>query len=256
MSLIEVVKAGRLAGLTAEQWRAADLDARDAEGWTALHWASILNDQSAAVKLMGEGADHALHDEKRLTALDHCILNGHDELAIGLMELGIDLLASDGGFSYAHRCASVGSAAVLRRLFTLVAAHNLVALRDRNGTGRTPLHWAAQCGDPQTIQILLEGGAEIDSLADDFTPLHIATGAGNYEAVRILLSRGAGVNEPCPAWEDGTALHSACAWGRAKLARILLRNGANTSALDTNGKSPLDYTKSSQIAALIKNYTG
>jgi len=61
--------------------------------------------------------------------------------------------------------------------------------------GMTPLHWAADRGATDRIQVLLDNGAPINARDDNGeTPLHLAVIAGHIEAVELLLSRGADQN--------------------------------------------------------------
>jgi len=56
--------------------------------------------------------------------------------------------------------------------------------------GMTPLHWAADRGVTDRIQVLLDNGAPINARDDNGeTPLHLAVIAGHVGAVELLLSR-------------------------------------------------------------------
>lgn len=60
----------------------------------------------------------------------------------------------------------------------------------RDHTGRTPLHLAAQCSNPEVLECLVENGARIVArLVDGMTALHIACARGNVDMVTILLER-------------------------------------------------------------------
>ena len=63
----------------------------------------------------------------------------------------------------------------------------------RNLEFKTALHEAAQTGHHEAVRLLLESGAEVDSLKRaDWTPLMLAaTKAGNVKAVEELLEAGA-----------------------------------------------------------------
>ena len=57
---------------------------------------------------------------------------------------------------------------------------------------RTPLYEAAINNDTYTMQLLLDGGADINKRDDlNQTPLHVAVYKNSISAVRLLLSRGA-----------------------------------------------------------------
>ena len=82
----------------------------------------------------------------------------------------------------------------------------------RNGSGKTPLCWAASRGFTSTVQVLIgEGGADVDKPASvgcrSFTPLHYAAEKGHTAAVEVLLSHGA--NLDAPDRSGWTPLHTA-----------------------------------------------
>jgi ankyrin repeat protein len=62
-------------------------------------------------------------------------------------------------------------------------------------TGTTPLMFAAQSGDPRTVTMLVEGGAEINARerAMEQTPLMFAAAYNRVEVVKLLLARGADI---------------------------------------------------------------
>ncbi|KAL6692003.1 hypothetical protein J3F84DRAFT_403077 [Trichoderma pleuroticola] len=60
------------------------------------------------------------------------------------------------------------------------------------GTGRTPLSWAAKNGHATVVKLLLEQGAEIDSKDNEGqTPLSMAAENGHEIVARLLLEKGA-----------------------------------------------------------------
>lgn len=74
--------------------------------------------------------------------------------------------------------------------------------------GRTCLHLAAQAGQPDSLDFLLDMGAKeyIEVLSNDgFTPLHLAVKANKSKCVRILLDAGASV---CRETADGSNVYS------------------------------------------------
>lgn len=58
--------------------------------------------------------------------------------------------------------------------------------------GLLPIHWAADRGHVAILRLLVEEGADINSLdLEEQTPLHYASCCGHVEAVKYLLSIGA-----------------------------------------------------------------
>ncbi|KAL8943907.1 MAG: hypothetical protein Q9216_000801 [Gyalolechia sp. 2 TL-2023] len=67
---------------------------------------------------------------------------------------------------------------------------NADSVNQRDHTGRTPLHLAAQSSTPEILKCLIDNGARIVSrLVDGLTALHIASARGSTEMVTILLER-------------------------------------------------------------------
>ena len=65
---------------------------------------------------------------------------------------------------------------------------------------RTPLHYATAHVQPQAISMLVEAGANLESVdSKDNTPLHYAAGYGRVNECRLLLNLGAN-----PAAKNGT----------------------------------------------------
>jgi len=104
--------------------------------------------------------------------------------------------------------------------------------------GRTPLHYAVECGQTDIVCLLLDHGAHAHSqAASGDTPFHAASRLGDVEVVKALLARGA------YAWFAGacgkTPLHVAAESGTSAVVKELLYNGADVTARDAGGMRPL-----------------
>eukprot|EP00435_Cladocopium_sp_Y103_P003510 s1617_g1.t1 len=90
------------------------------------------------------------------------------------------------------------------------------------------LRAAAENGDVELVEMLLEGGAEAnpDDCPNNWTPLHAAVESHRSEVVPLLLQAAADPN--IPRLEDGwTPLHFAARSGDLKIARCLMAAGGN-----------------------------
>ena len=81
-------------------------------------------------------------------------------------------------------------------------------------------------GDTQKATLLLDYGAAIDAIDDEYqsTPLGYACHWGQSEMVRLLISRGADVMKAGKAW--ATPLAWASKKGFSDIARVLRTSGA------------------------------
>jgi ankyrin repeat protein len=89
--------------------------------------------------------------------------------------------------------------------------------------GYTPLHFAAFCGYPEIVEILLRQDADVEAVARNemrVRPLHsAAAGPRAAEVARLLLDAGA---DPAAEGEGGhTALDEARSKGDAELEQLL-----------------------------------
>ena len=83
----------------------------------------------------------------------------------------------------------------------------------RNSDSHTPLHIASQRGHNHVIQLLINGGAEVNPAIfgtdSNISPLHLAIKAGHVEVVKVLLANKADVAQKTPI----TALAAAIKYG-------------------------------------------
>ncbi len=103
---------------------------------------------------------------------------------------------------------------------------------------------AAAAGDTETLKKAIESEAiAIDALHPDSggSLLTVATFCGQPETVVMLLEKGANVNQK--NGDSGTPLHVAVFMGRAELAKRLLEAGANPEAKDSSGNTPKENLK-------------
>lgn len=134
--------------------------------------------------------------------------------------------------------------------------------------GNSVIMWAAYCGQPAMIDLLVEHGAQLNLYEaavtgraervgqlldenpallnehshDGWSPLHLAAFAGQNDVVRLLLERGADtqVRSKSPIAYGNTPLHAAIAFDRVEAARRLIAAGADVNARqEPGGFTPL-----------------
>lgn len=209
----------------------ADINGRDRQGRTALHWAAETNRNPAVVRvLLNAGADINGRDSHGRTALHWAALTNPNSMANSNSDLVRVLLHGDdlpGRMIYLVG-REQGNAEIVEML---IDAGSDVTVRDSNG--RTPLHWAAiSNNNPLVIKALLLGGAEPGTRdSNDQTALESAVFYGNRTDVVEALLNGISVDDVNEANRYGTtALHIAAGWAKSPVIEALIRSGADIHA--------------------------
>jgi len=100
------------------------------------------------------------------------------------------------------------------------------------GDGMTALHWAANGGHADLVDMLLYAGANVRATTrlGAYTPLHVASRSGHAAIVARLAGAGADVNGATAT--GATSLMLAAASGKADAVKALLDHGADINAKD------------------------
>ena len=109
--------------------------------------------------------------------------------------------------------------------------------------------------DMRIVQLLLQYGADCDSVYDDYTPLIMAIENGNIDAVELLIESGANVNVQTQGRRSiqTTALIEASQNGNVEIVRLLLENGADPNIENRRGFNALHYADSDDIIKLLND---
>lgn len=162
-------------------------------GDTRVADAAQRDDVVAVRSLLREGADVNAAQADGMTALHWAARNADPELVGVLAYAGANLEATTrlGGYTALHLAARVGHEGVVR---ALLEAGSLVDAR--TSTGATALHLAAGAGSSAAIGALLDHEADVDARegSAEQTPLIFAVANNRLEAVGTLLERGANVS--------------------------------------------------------------
>ena len=152
------------------------------------------------------------------------------------------------------RAAYDGRVSAVRRALAR-GANPDASLRDE-----TALWWAAQEGHAEIVSVLLDAGADANSVSrDGLTPLFQAAGGGHLAATQVLLRRGADAGRRYPHFRGGTALHVAAAYGRLRCIEALLAHGADPNAQDQDSETPHGAAvrcKEEEAAELLQRAAG
>ncbi|KAF8128280.1 ankyrin repeat-containing domain protein [Mycena galopus ATCC 62051] len=102
----------------------------------------------------------------------------------------------------------------------------------------TPLIDATSWGQQETVQLLLENGADVNLAGGNYSsPLGVACSWGDQGIAQLLLENGADVN--LRGGDYGSVLGAACYWGHQKIAQLLLENSADVNLAGGNYGSAL-----------------
>ena len=171
----------------------ADINAPQADGMTALHWAARNDDLGTAKLLVAAGANVKAENRYGVTPLTLACTNGNTDLVELLLASGADPNTNlRGGETALMTAARTGKAGPVQALLSRGAT---VDAKERRG--QTALMWAAADGHAAVVELLLKAGADFRAALPDsgFTPLLFAARDGRAEVVRVLLKAGADVNE-------------------------------------------------------------
>lgn len=240
--------------------RGVDVNAPDADGATALHWAAYGDDLETADVLLRAGASPNAADDHGVAPLFLAAQNGGAAMVERLLKAGAkpNQPALPNKVTPLMAAARAGNA---RAVEALLRARADVRARETM-RDQTALMWAAAERHPQVVRALVEAGANVhdrsksavvfaaigeekgapqtgqvaDLVEGGYTPLLFAARSGDVESARVLIEAGAPVNDE--ASSHASALVVAAHSGQTELARLLLERGADPNS-DGAGYTPL-----------------
>ena len=118
----------------------ADVNAKDEDGWTPLHWAAYYGHLNVVKLLVDRGADVNAKSKAGETPLHWAAANGHLDVVEFLVDRGADVNAkSKAGWTPLHLAADKGHLDIAKLLLDRGADINA-----KNGGGKTPLDLARE----------------------------------------------------------------------------------------------------------------
>lgn len=138
------------------------------------------------------------------------------------------------GQTVLHRACLSGDAAMVRLLLEHGADPN--SLNDFN---ETPIHYASKRGIPTLVHILCQAGGRLDVKdKSGKSPVHNAAQTGSVYMLQYLEEKGFGFRD----LDDNSQspLHCVCSFGHLEAFKYLIRKGRSDPAQkDSNGDTPL-----------------
>lgn len=238
--LVEAVKRQDKAAARALLNQNLDVNTRQADGATALHWAAHWDDAEIAGLLIRAGADVNAANDHGVTALALACTNGSAAMTATLLRAGADPnLARATGETSLMTAARTGAVEAVEALLD----HGADVHGTEPAQQQTALMWAVSEKHAPVVRLLLDRGADVEARSrGGYTALLFAARVGDLESVRMLLTAGANVNDSAP---DGTtALLVAAVRGHASVATHLLERGADPNA-DAAGYTALHWAAGS-----------
>jgi len=252
--LVDAVKTGDRNTAIALINQKADVNAAEADGTTALMWASRRDDLDMADRLIHAGADVKAANRYDVTPLSLACLNGNAQMIDKLLSAGANANAvGPEGETPLMTVAHVGNVAAAKVLIAHGA--NLEAREDWHG--ETALMWAAAQKHPEMVKALIAAGANVNAESKvvkwerqvtaeprdkwlppgGFTALMFAAREGCVECVKALLDAKANPNQADP---DGiTPMVNALMNGHSDVAAVLVENGGDPNLFDKTGRAAL-----------------
>lgn len=221
-----------------------DVNAPQADGMTALHWAAYRDDLQTMELLVKAGANVKAANRYGVTPLSLACTNGNEAMVGLLLRAGADPNTTlNGGETVLMTASRTGKVEAVRALLDAGAKVNA----KEGQYGQTALMWAAAEGNAAVVETLLRAGADLNARVDSgFNAFLFAVREGSIPAVRALLKAGANVNDTIQVSPDmkprsgyyrgasprreSSALILAVTNGHYELAAALLDSGADPNS--------------------------
>src|SRR6185295_7942514 len=237
-------KDGNREGVRTLLRQKTNVNAAEADGTTALHWAVRADDQELVRLLLGAGANPRAANRYGVTPLQLAAINGSVATAQALLKAGANPnVALPEGETILMTAARTGQPDLLKVLLDGGAELNV---REK-WYGETALIWAAAENHPAAVQLLLDRGADVNQASapltfarrrngqsllplGSWTPLMYAARENALDAGRVLTAAHADLNAIDP--DGATALVIAIINANYDFAALLIDAGADPNIVD------------------------
>ena len=165
-----------------------------------------------------------------------------------LLIFSLSFLSSVAVAAPIHDAAETGNLQEVQRLINAGASVN----RETAWFRRTPLQIASFNGQLEMVRLLLANKAYVNARnTDDRTALHHASIKGYFEIAKLLLANKADVNVKTKQTRR-TPLHFASDEGHLEVAKLLIENEADVNSRTLFNWTPLDFAKAKENNAVVQ----
>ncbi|VDN93590.1 unnamed protein product [Brugia pahangi] len=237
---------------------------QDQNGYTPLLIASM-SGNVPAIKLMIENNIQINHiDKEKHSAVHWAVACGQLEALITLLESGarVDCVDNQGAQAVHYAAAATTNDITLERCEAIL--HILLKyganVNARDIDGRTPILWAASCGNLEIVIILSQIGGDIYATdRDQLGAIHCAASHGHIHIIEYLISNLDPFIVNSVDRNGDTALFYAVTLGHYECARLLLLNGAEVNHQDRHLRCPIHCAAAKgqlRMLKLLKQFGG
>lgn len=236
----------------------ADVNCKDKSGTPLLMRASFRGDNAEIIKLLIDtGAKINAKDKNKKTALSYASESNYKEIMTLLISLGADTNNED----YKNNILSW-------ELIDSINNNNIEKVKElikvgvnvkdefkidfgRNYYGLHPLVIAAEKGQKEIVQLLIEAGADVNSKNKyGTTALHEACRKGYLDIFYYLIKSAANINQlDC---ESRGAFYWACSSGYLEMAEFLIKMGVEINIQERGSQTPLSIAVWHKHTDLVK----
>ena len=227
-TLLEAAQAGDLGDVENHILRGDDLDQQDENGFTAVHWAAQTGQAEIIELLLDYGAHTSIMADKKEFSTPVLVAMKAQQWEAAA------LLRAYGALCSVHHAAGYGDVRGVREL----VEEDVRALTEVSASRTTALHTAARLGQKETVEVLLDLGADPTALdIEGNTPFAMAAMNNHVEVVELMVAKGTNVDERLS--QNETVLHRKARKGDMELIELLLSLGADINAKSLDGDTPL-----------------
>jgi ankyrin repeat protein len=263
--IADAAMRGDKAAVRALIARKADINAAQADGATALHWATQMDDAELFDLLIRNGAKVSTANVAGATPLQLAAINGSAQMIDRLVKAGADVNAplTKSGDTALMLASRTGKLDAVRTLLDRGARINA----QETWGGTTAIMWAVSERHPEVVKLLIERGADVNARSyyvpsasgrgfegttptakaptgklEEFasgwlTPLMFAARENQIDSARQLVKAGAAINAVAADGKD--ALSLAFFDGSYDVAEFLIDSHANVNQADAQRFTPL-----------------